>query len=223
MRPVRAKALIINAFALAGRFAIFNPHTQGAALGYELIGLSARITDIWLHPSPTIWNQRKFTPKYKGLLLPSNSCPFALQKDPFCSPKGFVLQPKRTPFQNDSETQLSVGGVSVKTQRMRAESPMTSTAKGNALGEKGILNLTPCKGNSQWLNRVALTGRNVYWMLCTQSTALGKSIAKTNAPCKGKSVNYQCFCPYRAFGLYLSVHPGRCPGLCASAPSGRAA
>ena len=44
MRPVRAKALIINAFAL-GRFAIFNPHTQGAALGYELIGLSARITD----------------------------------------------------------------------------------------------------------------------------------------------------------------------------------
>ena len=76
--------------------------------------------------------------------MPSNSCPFALQKDPFCSPKGFVLQPKRTPFQNDSETQLSVGGVSVKTQRMRAESPMTSTAKGNALGEKGILNLTPC-------------------------------------------------------------------------------
>ena len=34
---------------------------------------------------------------------------------------------------------------------------MTSTAKGNALGEKGILNLTPCKGNSQCLNRVALT------------------------------------------------------------------
>ena len=26
MRPVRAKALIINAFALAGRFAIFNPY-----------------------------------------------------------------------------------------------------------------------------------------------------------------------------------------------------
>ena len=33
--------------------------------------------------------------------MPSNSCPFALQKDPFCSPKGLVLQPKRTPFQND--------------------------------------------------------------------------------------------------------------------------
>ena len=26
MRPVREKALIINAFALAGRFAIFNPY-----------------------------------------------------------------------------------------------------------------------------------------------------------------------------------------------------
>ena len=43
IRPVRAKALIINAFALAGRFVIFNSYTQGAALGYVLIGLSARI------------------------------------------------------------------------------------------------------------------------------------------------------------------------------------
>ncbi len=39
---VRAKALIINAFTLTGRFAIFNPYTQGAALGYVLFGLSAR-------------------------------------------------------------------------------------------------------------------------------------------------------------------------------------
>ena len=46
MRPARAKALIINAFALAGRFAIFNPYTQGAALGYVLIGPSARIIDL---------------------------------------------------------------------------------------------------------------------------------------------------------------------------------
>ena len=28
MRPVGAKALIINAFALAGRFAIFNPYRE---------------------------------------------------------------------------------------------------------------------------------------------------------------------------------------------------
>ena len=45
MRPVGAKALIINAFALAGRFAIFNPYTQGAAFGYVLLGLSARFVD----------------------------------------------------------------------------------------------------------------------------------------------------------------------------------
>ncbi|MDY3967492.1 MAG: hypothetical protein SO028_03685 [Prevotella sp.] len=32
MRPVRAKALIINAFALTWRFAIFNPYTQGTGL-----------------------------------------------------------------------------------------------------------------------------------------------------------------------------------------------
>ena len=43
MRPVRAKALIINAFVPAGRFAFINPYNQGGALGYELIGLSARI------------------------------------------------------------------------------------------------------------------------------------------------------------------------------------
>ena len=46
MRPVRAKALVINAFALTGRFAFIYPDTQGAALGYVLIGLSARIIDI---------------------------------------------------------------------------------------------------------------------------------------------------------------------------------
>ena len=33
MRPARAKALIVNAFALAGRCAIINPSTQGVALG----------------------------------------------------------------------------------------------------------------------------------------------------------------------------------------------
>ena len=46
MHPVGAKALIINAFAPTGRIAIFNPYTQGAALGYVLIGLSARIIDL---------------------------------------------------------------------------------------------------------------------------------------------------------------------------------
>ena len=41
-RPARAKALIINAFALAGRIVVWDTFTQGGALGYELIGLSAR-------------------------------------------------------------------------------------------------------------------------------------------------------------------------------------
>ena len=43
MRPVRVKALIINAFAPTWRFAFINPYTKGGALGYALIGLSARI------------------------------------------------------------------------------------------------------------------------------------------------------------------------------------
>ncbi|MDY3967293.1 hypothetical protein [uncultured Prevotella sp.] len=42
MRPARAKALNINAFAPTGRFAFINPYIQDAALGYVLIELSAR-------------------------------------------------------------------------------------------------------------------------------------------------------------------------------------
>ena len=45
MRPVRATALIITAFALTGRSAFIYPYPQGGALGYVLIGLSARIID----------------------------------------------------------------------------------------------------------------------------------------------------------------------------------
>ena len=41
-RPVRAKALIINAFALAGRIGICDTFTQGGALGYVLLPLSGR-------------------------------------------------------------------------------------------------------------------------------------------------------------------------------------
>ena len=45
MRPARAKALIINAFAPTGRFAVFNPYTQGAALGYVLLGFQPALFD----------------------------------------------------------------------------------------------------------------------------------------------------------------------------------
>ena len=51
--------------------------------------------------------------------------------------------------------------------------------------------------------------------LIAQGNTLGKSIANHYAPCKGKSVNYQCFCPCRAFCYFQSVHPRRCLGLCA--------
>jgi len=36
-------------------------------------------------------------------------------------------------------------------------------------------------------------------------------------PCKGKSVEYQCFCPCRAT-LEMILFPGRCPGLSAYWP-----
>ena len=52
---------------------------------------------------------------------------------------------------------------------------------------------------------------------------MGVWIENTDAPCKGKSVNYQCFCPYRAHCFWWLFTSGRCPGLCASAPSVRAA
>ena len=38
-RPARAKALIINAFALTGRIGICDTFTQGGALGYVLLPL----------------------------------------------------------------------------------------------------------------------------------------------------------------------------------------
>ena len=69
MRPARAKALIINAFASAGRFAFINPYTHGGALDYVLIGLSF-----------------------------PNLFPSVFQSFPLCFPKGFLLAFKRTRF-----------------------------------------------------------------------------------------------------------------------------
>ena len=59
--------------------------------------------------------------------------------------------------------------------------------------------------------------------LLAQGSALGTP-AVSNAPCKGKSfvyrLVYESFCPYRATNLRYD-YPGRCPGLGASALSGR--
>ena len=86
------------------------------------------------------------------------------------------------------------------------------------------VNIRLCQSNCihHWLG-VVLCKRRVYqksnkagWKpnkLIAQGSALGKSIPNNNAPCKGKSVNYQCFCPCRAFCFYQSVHPRRCLGL----------
>ena len=45
-----------------------------------------------------------------------------------------------------------------------------------------------------------------------QGNTLGKSITKTNAPCKGKSVNYQCFCPCRRFAIFNPYTQGAALG-----------
>ena len=61
--------------------------------------------------------------------------------------------------------------------------------------------------------------------LLAQGIALGV-VAISKAPCKGKSfVNYLILKAFALTGRQVCVHkhPGRCPGLIASAPSGRAA
>ena len=60
--------------------------------------------------------------------------------------------------------------------------------------------------------------------LLAQGIALGV-VAISKAPCKGKSfVNYLILKAFALTGRQVCVHkhPGRCPGLRASAPSGRA-
>ena len=49
-RPVRAKALIINAYALTGRIVFGGFLPQGGALGYVLLPLSGRTAVTFAHP-----------------------------------------------------------------------------------------------------------------------------------------------------------------------------
>ena len=63
---------------------------------------------------------------------------------------------------------------------------------------------TPRRGNALLAQGIALGTRKLMF-----------------SPCKGKSPNMkQCFCPFRA-KLPTSIYLGRCPRLCAFAPSGR--
>ena len=57
-RPARAKAFIINAFALAGRIGICDTFTQGGALGYVLLPSSGRVAVTFEAPS-FLFNIRK--------------------------------------------------------------------------------------------------------------------------------------------------------------------
>ena len=50
MRPARAKALIINAFALTGRIVIGGFLPQGVALGYVLLPLRGVLLRLLTHP-----------------------------------------------------------------------------------------------------------------------------------------------------------------------------
>jgi len=49
-RPVRAKALIINAFALTGRIVFGGFLPQGVALGYVLLPLRGVLLRLLTHP-----------------------------------------------------------------------------------------------------------------------------------------------------------------------------
>ena len=53
MRPARAKALIINAFALTGRLGYYHPYTQGGALGYVLLPLRGVLLRLLARHPPT--------------------------------------------------------------------------------------------------------------------------------------------------------------------------
>ena len=48
-RPARAKALIINAFALAGRFAVWELLPRAGALGYVLLPLRGVLLKLLTH------------------------------------------------------------------------------------------------------------------------------------------------------------------------------
>ena len=72
---VRAKALIINAFALAGRLAFINPYTQGGCPGLcAYWAFSPSLTTLLVLPDSNFFN----TPIQKGVLLPVKRAPFAL-------------------------------------------------------------------------------------------------------------------------------------------------
>ena len=54
IRPARAKALIINAFALAGRLVVWELLPRAGALGYVLLPLWGVLLKLLTHSPPAI-------------------------------------------------------------------------------------------------------------------------------------------------------------------------
>ena len=101
MRPVRAKALIINAFALAGRLAFINPYTQGGCPGLcAYWAFSPSLTTLLVFPDS---NNSKYLKNLKCSAVLKRS-PFGLQNESFWWAKGVLLKCKRTTIGRQKES-----------------------------------------------------------------------------------------------------------------------
>ena len=99
-------------------FSIRTP--QGAALGYVLIGLSARIIEFW-HPLLRTLLQLQEKPphfRYKTLTNPRAN-PSHFQKGSFCIAKRVLLRCKRSPFGEQNESFWKAKGVLFKNRTWR--------------------------------------------------------------------------------------------------------
>ena len=95
MRPVRAKALIINAFALTWRLGYYHPYTQGAALGYVLLPLRGVLLRLLARHPPTFV---AFSPYHRHLLK------HAFGNNTYSSAKQYVFIGKVIRIQRQSNT-----------------------------------------------------------------------------------------------------------------------
>ncbi|MDD6199309.1 MAG: hypothetical protein PUB38_09530 [Prevotella sp.] len=101
-RPVRAKALIIYAFALTGRIVFDGFLPQGVALGYVHLPLRGVLLRLLTYPPPIVFQKDSFCPS-KGLVLLTKRTPFADQKGSFCMLKGLHLQSESKVIQKSHE------------------------------------------------------------------------------------------------------------------------
>ena len=136
MRPVRAKALIINAFAPTGRFAIFQSVHPGRCPGlWAYWAFSPRCLTFAPLSSKSIhclllmlfdcsgYGEDAIT-SYNLLLYPNKKARkialfstqdcLVFQKDSFCPPKRILLLSKRTPFATQNEPFCNSKGLLLK-------------------------------------------------------------------------------------------------------------